>query len=446
MYLILARPVLFAACLKSLPNDFTDALPTPASAKAGGGKDWRATLARTMFAWTFTESSMLFLLLVFQAANISSSTSRTAHFQFSLYALLVIHILLIPHSITLLIVAPPSGLSSLLRSPRTLLFSFIPVILSLILLSYIPFYTDAASPPNLLGRTLSRLIVLGTVILGLLSGFGAVTRAWDFLPSSTHYDGVPTEEDIRITETSLQSTLNDLQKKRNELVTHTNGGDSSSSWIKRVGDTLRGGNDLTLEIRGLETLYDTLTLTLHSQRSKLASSKASHTFLGRIKSFIGRLFAGYCVFRTFTAAYNTIFLRQRSQQTTTYPDIVTNILIWLLVPNDSTTTTPTTTTLLTPESISSLTNHISLLLIGLIILSSIGLVMKNVNRGIYLLSTLIQLRSSFPPTSPNQTTTINLFTLIPPYELFASLFDLTFLVGVLGWGVVKWVGDRLSMV
>lgn len=242
MYLILARPVLFAACLKSLPNDFTDALPTPASTKAGGGKDWRATLARTMFAWTFTESSMLFLLLVFQAANIASSTSRTAHFQFSLYALLVILILLIPQSITLLIVAPPSGLSSLLRSPRTLLFSFIPVILSLILLSYIPFYTDAASPPNLLGRTLSRLIVLGTVILGLLSGFGAVTRAWDFLPSSTDYDGVPTEEDIRITETSLQSTLNDLQKKRNELVAHTNG-DSSSSWMKRVGDTLRGGND-----------------------------------------------------------------------------------------------------------------------------------------------------------------------------------------------------------
>jgi hypothetical protein len=133
------------------------------------------------------------------------------------------------------------------------LCSFIPVILSVILLSYIPFYTDASSPANLLSRALSRLIVPGTIVLGLLSGFGAVIRAWDFLPSSTpkDYDVVPTEEVIQLTETSLQSTLNDLVRKRDELARKAaSNGDSSqqvegTSWMKRVGDTLRGGDDRT---------------------------------------------------------------------------------------------------------------------------------------------------------------------------------------------------------
>ncbi|KAF5347339.1 hypothetical protein D9756_009952 [Leucocoprinus leucothites] len=518
LFLALTRPVLLAACLYLLPHaileptsDNAGVLPTPTSAttnKAVAKKDWRPMLARTIFAWTFTESSMLFVLLICQATSTFSSSQRAANFQFSLYALLAIHVILIPQSIALLVLSPTPA--NLLRSPRTILSSFIPVLLSLILLSYIPSFTTESHPP-FLSRTLSRLIVLGTTILGLLSGFGAVTRAWDYLPSSTKKECniVPTEEEIRSTETSLQSVQNDLQKKQDELARRAQGSPSpadgsastTASWMKRMGDTLRGGDDLTLEIKGLQTLYSTLSLTLQSQRAKLASSKRAKTLQGRLASLIGRLFAGYCVFRTFTAGYNTLFFRSspRSQSQTTYPDIVTSILIWLLVPTSSSPElgegdeAPLQVPVkaiygfeLTPASISSLTRHISLLLIGLIVLSSIGLVMRGVNRalkvtsktlgtslivlvlsylmGIYLLSTLVQLRSSFPPPpltpTPNDTLStpssssstsevivpINLFSLIPPWELFNSLFDLMFLVAAVGTAGVRWSVDRLGMV
>ena len=33
-----------------------------------------------------------------------------------------------------------------------------------------------------MASTLSRLTVIGTVILGALSGFGAIDTAWDFFP------------------------------------------------------------------------------------------------------------------------------------------------------------------------------------------------------------------------------------------------------------------------
>jgi len=80
-------------------------------------------------------------------------------------------------------------------------------------------------------------------------------------------------------------------------------------------------------------------------------------------------------------------------------------------------------------------------------------------QGIYLLSTVVQLRSSFPPplaqrdisaddanvaVMPDAST--NLFNLIPPWELFSSLFDLTFLVAALVTAGVKWSLDRLRMV
>jgi hypothetical protein len=258
MLLVFARPAFLAACLYFLPHaiidtsDDTGALPVPTSATTNTPvkRDWRPLLSRTVFAWTFTESSMLFVLLVCQATNTFSASQRAANFQFSLYALLVIHIILIPQSIALLVLSPTAA--NLLRLPRTILSSFIPVFISLILLSYIPTYTIQSDPP-FLTRTLSRLIVLGTTILGLLSGFGAVTRAWDFLPSSVKqtYDVVPAEEEIHSTETSLQSVQNDLQRKQDELSrqleaasSSTNGtSGTSASWMKRVGDTLRGGDD-----------------------------------------------------------------------------------------------------------------------------------------------------------------------------------------------------------
>jgi hypothetical protein len=98
---------------------------------------------------------------------------------------------------------------------------------------------------------------------------------------------------------------------------------------------------------------------------------------------------------------------------------------------------------------------------GAVLLSSIipPLLSKQTmcSKGIYLLSTIVQMRASFPPmiassaavgSSPTPTattTTTNLFTTIPAYEVFGSLFDWTFLISAGGsllihyvrWGVER---------
>jgi hypothetical protein len=60
-----------------------------------------------------------------------------------------------------------------------LIIYLLPVALYLFLLSYIPLPTALSSvdPPTAI---LTRLIVIGTVVLGMLSGFGAISNAWEF--------------------------------------------------------------------------------------------------------------------------------------------------------------------------------------------------------------------------------------------------------------------------
>ncbi len=74
--------------------------------------------------------------------------------------------------------------------------------------------------------------------------------------------------------------------------------------------------------------------------------------------------------------------------------------------------------------------------------------------GIYLLSTIVQLRTSFPPPStyaaaadddqvPDGRPT-NLFSLIPEGQVFGGLFDASFLLAAVAEGVVVWVGDKFG--
>ena len=75
----------------------------------------------------------------------------------------------------------------------------------------------------------------------------------------------------------------------------------------------------------------------------------------------------------------------------------------------------------------------------------------NFIKGIYLLSTVVQMRASFPPppsvitafvdsSSMHTTTTMtNLFSTIPAYEVFGSLFDWTFLISAGASLLIKYV-------
>jgi hypothetical protein len=69
-------------------------------------------------------------------------------------------------------------------------------------------------------------------------------------------------------------------------------------------------------------------------------------------------------------------------------------------------------------------------------------------QGIYLLSTVVQMRSSFPPPPkpPGDEDVVNLFSTIPPYEVFGSLFDWSFLIVAIASAAVRWGAQKMNNV
>ncbi len=64
-----------------------------------------------------------------------------------------------------------------------------------------------------------------------------------------------------------------------------------------------------------------------------------------------------------------------------------------------------------------------------------------------MLSTIVQLRSTFPPPPTDSNTSDeapNLFSLIPKYEVFGSLFDWSFVVAAGATLVIRWGAEKMS--
>ncbi|KAJ8690451.1 hypothetical protein PTI98_011878 [Pleurotus ostreatus] len=93
----------------------------------------------------------------------------------------------------------------------------IPVLLVLVAFSYVPLPDESLSA-DIRTSTLSRLNVLGTIVLGLLSGFGAISNAWAFLPfSSRSRASIPSEGDIKSADLSLTRIRDDINQLRLQL-------------------------------------------------------------------------------------------------------------------------------------------------------------------------------------------------------------------------------------
>lgn len=185
-----------------------------------------SSIARSIFSACFSESCILFFLLVFQALDLfdpryvvwharmvseahCAHRSRLWNWRLSIYLLLTIILVLIPLFTTLILTIGVSSKSGMFLYPQQLpvlthlrsdqvsrkrllprvFLSILSAMLYLFAVTYIPLPASLASS-DILMTALSRLIVLGTIILGLLSGFGAVSSSWAFIPRNRYVSTV----------------------------------------------------------------------------------------------------------------------------------------------------------------------------------------------------------------------------------------------------------------
>ncbi|KAF5329522.1 hypothetical protein D9619_009069 [Psilocybe cf. subviscida] len=448
-------------------NEHTQVLPMPSTHTpksttfyTDDARYLHTLIARVVFSWCFAESCMMFLLLMLQGAGILSASSRLLNWRISLFILMSAILVVTPLSLSLLLAIRTSGETISFKplfGPRAFL-SLIPVALYLFALSYIPL-PASLDPSDLTTAALSRLIVLGTIVLGLLSGFGAISSSWQFLPFGSRNKGTPSEQDIDTAQYALNSVRNDMKQRREEAA-RRDGSSPQGSWLSRVGSSFRGSDSLALELQGLEALEFQMTRNLESLRERREAAKFARTFKGRLFNFAGRTFTVYCIIRIISTIYNVAFVSHRSS--TSYPDIIADLLAYVLARFSAIE--------VAKDDIASFARQLSLLLVGVIILSSIRLVLRGATRalritsrnlaaslmllvlaqimGIYMLSTIVQMRSSFPPPPPSpgdlDDAAKNLFSTIPAYEVFGSLFDWSFLLAAGASLVVRWGAERVN--
>lgn len=86
-----------------------------------------------------------------------------------------------------------------------------------------------------LAPSLGRVVVLGVVILGSLSGFGAVRSAWNFFEHRRAGSHTLTDNDLLQAERSLYRVRQDLMSKKDEINRYVvPSGESSSGWMGRI--------------------------------------------------------------------------------------------------------------------------------------------------------------------------------------------------------------------
>ncbi|KAJ3893103.1 G protein-coupled receptor 89, partial [Lentinula edodes] len=461
-----------------------DVLPTHAKSNSGRATDtgysqsttMHSKISRTVFAGCFSESCILFVLLMCQGLGLFDPTTRLLHWKFSLFNLLSTILVLGPLLLSILIATDSHKTSR--RLPYIRIFiSLIPVTLSLFAISRIPLPQALRNDPRIdvITSSLARLLVVGTIILGLLSGFGAVSSSWTFLPlcissSTTQGSGVPSERDIEQTERALERVKDDLTTRKHQLeakrnaTSSSNGGAPTSagaSWYSRIVPNLRG-NDDEAEVAGLQMLYEQMDHNLSDLKRRKQDELFQRTIWGRMYGVVRLCMAIYWIARIIWTIVKVLiyqnFFASSLSPSTNYPDLISKLLADLLSFIHRRHF---------EEKIKVIARQISLLFVGLVVLISIRMVLRGVSRilsrmtklklrrnlgasvmlvllaqlmGIYLLSTIVQLRASFPP--PAEPT--NLFTTIPPFEVFGSLFDGAFLLAATLSILVRWMGNKIG--
>ncbi|KIO00063.1 hypothetical protein M404DRAFT_153718, partial [Pisolithus tinctorius Marx 270] len=430
---------------------------------------WHSVLAQSCFSVCFVECCVLFAVLMcqgFGVLNPQQVPSCMGSWKASLLFLLGTITVLVPASFSMVLTYRTADLTPIRPTETPGLFNFraitflLPVAAFVFVLSFIPLPPDLTSH-NPLTATTARLVVLGTTILGLLSGLGSVNGAWSAFARKT---SIASPSSIASAEVALERVKSDLRERTQDLYEYSpSKPQTNETWTSRLTfkrDTHR--DSLQQEIIGLQALESQMASRISTLKRHRETAEFSESFRGK---WLGRTWAVYCVCRVCSSAINLLSPPSSTVGSSSYGDVIAHVLAYLLslLPFDGARRAP-------GIDVPSLSRQISLALVGVIILSSIRVVLMGVMRvfritsrsmsaslmllvlaqlmGIYLLSTVVQLRTMFPPSAAADTPTsaspdaveINLLSTLPEYTLFGGLFDWSFLAGAGGCALVRWAG------
>ncbi|KAI2660476.1 Golgi pH regulator [Labeo rohita] len=302
----------------------------------------RQYVVQVVFSITFAFSCTMFELIIFEILGVLSSTSRYFHWKVNLYVILLVLIFVVPFYIGYFVVSN----------------------IRLCILS--------------IEQLISRVGVIGVTLMALLSGFGAVNCPYTYM---SYFLRNVTDSDILALERRLLQTMDMIvSKKKRIAMTRRQMYQRGEEQNKQTGfwGMIKNLSLIQQEVDALEELSRQLfleTVDLQATKERIEYSK---TFQGKYFNFLGYFFSIYCVWKIFMATINIVFDRvgktdpvtRGIEITVNYLGIQFDVKFW--------------------------SQHISFILVGIIIVTSIRGLLITLTKGMYFVSSVLLMRMSMP--------------------------------------------------
>ncbi|KAI8040044.1 Golgi pH regulator [Drosophila gunungcola] len=269
-----------------------------------------------IFSSTFALSITMFELIIFEIIGVLESSSRYFHWRLGLTLLLFMTTAVIPIYICYSVIHSISIFSD--RWVRILTtFCWFVFLYGLWRIGE-PFPLLSASHGIFtIEQGVSRISVIGVTVMAILSGFGAVNYPYT---SMAYFIKPVSRNDIICFERRLALTVDMLtaKKRRISLAVYNHNKlhpakpriwDMLTSAVQRNTSNGEDINQLKQEVYGLEELLRSVFLELSSLKNMEERQRWSQTLKGKYFNVLGHFFSVYCVYKIFMCCINIIFDR-----------------------------------------------------------------------------------------------------------------------------------------
>ncbi|XP_040162086.1 Golgi pH regulator [Anopheles arabiensis] len=273
----------------------------------------RHVFVQLIFSSTLALSLTMFELIIFEIIGFLDSSSRYFHWRLGLTLLLIMVIAVIPYLIAY----------SCISNVRIVPAKWVQPLTTLIWLCYLYGFWRIGDPFPLLSvsrgiftieQAVSRIGVVGVTVMAILSGFGAVNYPYT---SMSYFIRPVSQSDVVNLERRLLQTMDMIlvKKKRIALDRRRNKPNQKQSiWgmISSVTQRPAGAENigqLRLEISALEELSRQLFLEAHSMKNMQERERWAATLQGKYFNVLGHFFSLYCLWKIFICTINIIFDR-----------------------------------------------------------------------------------------------------------------------------------------
>ena len=273
---------------------------------------------QVIFAVTFSLSCTMFELIIFEIVGLLDSDSRFFHWKLNLYVMLAVVIFVVPFCIAYFIV----GNTRILQNYKIVAACLIWIVFMYLFLKIGDPFPILSPQHGILSieQVISRVGVIGVTVMALLSGFGAVNCPYTY---SSYFLRQVTDADIYALEKKLLQTNEIIISKKKRIAiakrasaVHTKEGTSGGGFWDRFRSSssplptqIENITQLQMDVHVHEELSRQLFLEsvdLHATKDRIEYSK---TLKGKYFNILGYFFSLYCMWKIFMCTINIVFNR-----------------------------------------------------------------------------------------------------------------------------------------